>query len=351
LFFFTALSVLFTALLFFATSGAVFIGMTFFILAEIGYRASQVFYNGLLPEIAAQDEIGRVSGNGWAIGTAGGVICLLLILPLIVMIEGTFIVRVTLVITAVFFALSAIPIFLWLPERAQPTPIPAGDNYLSIAVRQLKHTIKTAGGFKEFLKFMLAFLIYNDGVIMALDFAAIIGAVLFGLDQQGLIIFVIIVQITNVFGAFAFGRAVDRFRGKPTLIFSLLMMIVIIFAMYFAQTTIQFFIIGAFAGIAMAGVQSVSRTMVSMFSPPGKSAEFYGLFAVVGRTSSFIGPTVYGVIAAEVALYLAAQGEGAVLAEQGGQRAAILSIALFLIAGLVLLLFVDEEKAQSASSQ
>lgn len=349
LFFFTSLAVVFTALLFFATSGAVFIGMLFFILAEIGYRASQVFYNGLLPEIADQDEMGSISGNGWAIGTAGGVICLLLILPLVVVIGGTLIVRISLVITAVFFALSAIPIFLWLPERAKPKPIPAGDNYWTISVKQLKNTIRTARGFKEFLKFMLAFIIYNDGVIMALDFAAIIGAVLFGMEQEQLIIFVIVVQITNVIGAYGFGRAVDRFRGKPTLILSLLLMIAVIIAMYFTQTMTGFFIVGAFAGIAMAGIQSVSRTMVAFFAPPGKSAEFFGLFAVAGRTSSFIGPTVYGFIAAEVALFLMRQGEGDILAEQMGQRYAILSIAVFLIIGLIVLLWVNEEKAREAA--
>jgi UMF1 family MFS transporter len=349
LFFFTSLAVVFTAMLFFATTGAVFIGMTFFILAEIGYRASQVFYNGLLPEIADQEEMGRISGNGWAIGTAGGVICLLLILPLVVLIGGTLIVRISMVITAVFFAVSAIPIFLWLPERAKPKAIPAGENYWTIAVKQLKHTIRTAGGFKEFLKFMLAFIIYNDGVIMALDFAAIIGAVLFGMEQEQLIIFVIVVQITNVIGAYGFGRAVDRFRGKPTLILSLLLMIGVIIAMYFTQTMAGFFVVGAFAGIAMAGIQSVSRTMVAFFAPPGKSAEFFGLFAVAGRTSSFIGPTVYGFIAAEVALYLIRQGDGDIIAEQMGQRYAILSIAVFLIIGLIVLLWVDEDKARAAA--
>ena len=349
LLFFTVQSVIFTALLFFAQSGAVFIGMTFFILAEIGYRASQVFYNGLLPEIASQEEMGRVSGNGWAIGTAGGVVCLLLILPLIVMIDGTFIVRVSLVITAVFFGLAALPIFLWLPEKAKPKPKPEGENYLSLSYKQLKHTIRAAGGFKEFLKFMLAFLIYNDGVIMALDFAAIIGAVLFGLDQQGLIIFVIIVQITNVIGAFGFGWAVDRYSGKRILTVSIIMMIAVVIAMYFAQTATAFFVIGALAGIAMAGVQSVSRTMVGMFSPPGKSAEFYGLFAVVGRTSSFVGPTVYGFLAFQVAMWYQDQGLSSTMAEQNGQRIAILSIAAFLLIGLILLQFVNEDKARQAA--
>lgn len=349
LFFYTAVAVLFTAALFFATPGQVAIGMLFFILAEIGYRSAQVFYNGFLPEIATQEEMGHVSGNGWAVGTAGGVICLLLILPLIVIMGGTFIVRLSLVITAVFFALSALPLFLWLPEKAQKQKLPVGENYLSLAFRRLWKTIRTARQFREFIKFMLAFLIYNDGVIMALDFAAIIGAVLFGLEQEGLIVFVIIVQLTNVAGAFAFGKWVDSLGGKRSLIISILMMIGVVLALYFNQTQTGFFIIGAVAGFAMAGTQSVSRTMVGIFSPPGKSAEFYGFFAVAGRTSSFIGPTIYGIVAAEAALYFLAQGQSEVLAEQSGQRLAILSIAVFFVAGLILLFFVNEDKARQSA--
>jgi len=346
----TALACLFTAGLFFAEPGGVWIGMGLFILAEIGYRSAQVFYDALLPEIAAPAEMGRVSGIGWAVGTAGGIVCLLLILPLVVIIKGTLIVRLAMVITAVFFAVSAVPLFLWLRERAEPQKLPAGENYLGLAFKRLWKTIRTAGHFKEFVKFIVAFLIYNDGVIMALDFAAIIGAVLFGMDQQTLIVFVILVQVTNVVGAFAFGYLVDRIGGKPSLILALLMMLGIVGGLFFAQTQVDFFLIGALAGFAMAGAQSVSRTLVAMFAPPGKSAEFYGFFAVAGRTSSFIGPAVYGLVAAEAALWFQSQGLAATPAEQMGQRLAILSIAAFLLAGLILLLFVNEKKARAAAT-
>ena len=351
LLFYTVMAVLFTAGLFFAAPGQVAIGMGFFIVAEIGYRSAQVFYNGFLPEIATPAEMGAVSGNGWAIGTAGGVICLLLILPLIVIIEGTMIVRLTLVITAVFFALSALPIFLWLPEKAPKQTLPPGENYLSLALKRLSKTIRTARQFREFIKFMVAFLIYNDGVIMALDFAAIIGAVLFGMEQQGLIIFVIIVQVTNVVGAFVFGKWVDKLGGKQSLIISILIMIGVVLALYFNQTQTGFFVIGAIAGFAMAGTQSVSRTMVGMFAPPGKGAEFYGFFAMAGRTSSFIGPTVYGIIAAEAALWYLENGQNETLAEQSGQRLAILSIALFFVIGLGLLMLVNEGKARASAAE
>ena len=157
--FFTAQSCFFTALLFFVQSGDVAMGMIFFILAEIGYRAAQVFYNSLLPEIAAPDELGRVSGNGWAVGSAGGIICLLIVLALILLVGGSFVVRLSLVITAVYFALSSLPLFFWLRERAQPQPLPAGESYLTVAFKRLLHTFATVKRFREFVKFMIAFLI------------------------------------------------------------------------------------------------------------------------------------------------------------------------------------------------
>jgi len=254
------------------------------------------------------------------------------------------------VITAVFFAISAIPIFLWLPERAQPQTLPPGENYFSMAVKKIRETIRATKRFKEFIKYMIAFLIYNDGIIMALNFAAIIGAVLFGMEQTDLIIFIIIVQISNIFGAYAFGRWVDSMGGKRALALSIVMMIVAILWIYFNQSVTGFYFIGILAGFAMAGTQSISRTMVSFFAPRGQSAEFYGFFAFAGRTSSFIGPTVYGILAAEMALYYEGLGESVVVAEQLGQRAAILSISVFLFIGLFLLSFVNEKRAREMAT-
>jgi UMF1 family MFS transporter len=126
-------------------------------------------------------------------------------------------------------------------------------------------------------------------------------------------------------------------------------MIAAVVWMYLNYSVVGFYLIGLLAGFALTGVQSVSRAMVGMFSPEGRSAEFYGLFAVAGRTSSFIGPTVYGTVAAEAAIWYAARGQAARLAEQLGQRVAILSIVAFLAVGLVLLLLVREEEARRAA--
>lgn len=338
---FSVITWIFTALLFFVQEGDIYKGMIFFIIAEVGYRSGQVFYNSLLPEIAEPDEMGRVSGNGWAIGSFGGILCLLILLPLIVIIEGTFIVRLSLVFTAIYFAVSSIPAFRWIKEKATPEQLPEGETYFSIAVNRLVATFKALGNYKDFLRFVIAFLIYNDGILMALNFAAIIGAVMFGMDQTQLIIFMIIVQVTSVIGAYVAGLVGKKIGYKLTLIYSLVMMTLIIFGMLFAQNITQFFIIGALAGFALTGVQSISRTMVGYFAPEGRSAEFYGIFAVTGRTSSFIGPTVYGFLAFEAARWFVNnRGLELLEAEIKGQQVAIGSIAVFLIAGLLILLKV-----------
>jgi UMF1 family MFS transporter len=338
---FSAITWVFTALLFFVEEGDIYKGMIFFIIAEVGYRSGQVFYNSLLPEIASPQEMGRVSGNGWAIGSFGGILCLLILLPLIMLVEGTIMVRLSLVFTAIYFAAASIPAFRWIQERAAPTPLPPGETYLSIAGSRLLETIKALGNYRDFLRFIIAFLIYNDGILMALNFAAIIGAVMFGMDQTQLIIFMIIVQVTSVAGAYIAGVVGKKIGFKQTLIYSLIMMTLVVLGMLFAQTMTQFYVIGALAGFALTGVQSVSRTLVGYFAPEGRSAEFYGIFAVTGRTSSFIGPTVYGFLAYEAAQFFANnRGFDLLEAEIRGQQVAIGSIAIFLLVGLGILLKV-----------
>jgi UMF1 family MFS transporter len=360
LLFFTALACLATASLFFVRQGDVLAGMLLFILAEIGYRGGQVFYNALLPEVAEREETGRVSGNGWAIGLVGGVVCLGLVLALITLIEGAWIVRLSLVMTALYFAFFALPLFLWLRERAQHQPMPPGESYVTVALKRLRQTFATVREHREFVKFIVAFLIYNDGVLMTINFAAIFGAVMFGLEQQMLILFMILIQVTSVVGAYVSGMLTERIGNKRTLILFILMMLAAVVGLFLNESVLGFFIIGGVAGCALSAVQSVSRGMIAVLSPPGRSAEFYGFFAVAGRTSSFIGPTIYGVVAAEAAFWFQSRGEsasflwfraherGAALAEQLGQRVAILPVIAFLVVGLALLLSVNERRGEKA---
>jgi len=339
-FVFSAVSWIFTALLFFVQQGDIFTGMLFFILAEIGYRGGQVFYNALLPD----------SGNGWAIGSVGGILCLLFILPVIVLTDSSpLVVRGSFAFTALFFVLSTLPLFFRLKERHQGRALPPGENYLSLAFKRLKNTFGAVRDFREFIKFIISFLIYNDGILMALDFAAIIGAVLYGMTQTQLIIFMIIVQVTSAICAYVFGIWGEKAGCKQALIYSILLMVAAVVWMMFNTTLIGYFIIGALAGFALTGVQSLSRTIIGLFAPENKATEFFGFFAVAGRSSSFIGPTIYGIIAFRTALFFEGQSMEVLLAEQVGQRAGIFSIAIFLIAGLLLLVSVNEKHARKVA--
>jgi UMF1 family MFS transporter len=358
LIYFTSISVTSTGLLYFVQKGDILLGMVLFILAEIGYRGGQVFYNSLLPEVADQEDIGRVSGNGWAIGLLGGIVCLLIVLALVTMIEGTWIVRFSLVITAIYFAVFAAPLFIGFQERGGAKKLALGENVFSIAYQRLRNSVQSVRDHREFVRYMIAFLIYNDGILMAINFAAIFGAVMFGLDQQQTILFMILIQVTSVIGAYISGWIADKRSGKESLVIFLCLMIVSTVGLFMIESVAGFYVIGGIAGLALSSIQSVSRAMVGALSPHGRSAEFYGFFAVAGRTSSFIGPTIYGFVAAEAAYFFESQGSqakflwfrllegGAPFAEQLGQRVAILPVILFLVVGLLILLGVNEKDAR-----
>lgn len=343
LFIFTAIAVVFTALLFFVRPGDVFIGMLFFILAEIGYRGAQVFYDALLVDVSTPETIGYISGKGWAVGMVGGVICLIIVLVPMQLIGNSFI-PYTFLITALFFLLSSIPTFLHVREITEPEQIPAGESVFGLAFK-LGSTFREIKHFGEFVKYMAAFLIYNDGIMMLMDFAAIIGATLFGMQQVQLILFVIVIQIAGAAGALLFGRISDKKSSKQAIIVSLLILSASLIGLFFIKSTLMFFVIGAVAGFSLSGAQAVSRTMVSQLAPAGKVTEFYGFLSVAGRTSTFVGPFVFSTVSYRAHNLYLARGLSELAAEQAGLYWAVGSILLFLLVGMVILMTVRKVTA------
>lgn len=341
---FTLMSAGFTGCLFFVQKGDIFMGMLFFILAEIGYRAAQVYYDAMLPEIAEPDELSKISGNGWAIGSLGGIVCLLIVLPMVVIFDSNFILRLTLVITAVFYLLFTLPLLIFVKETATPKPLPKGENVLTFGFKRLWKTISEMGAHKEYFKFMAAFILYNDGVMIALNFAAIIGAILYGFGQQELIILIVLVGLTNTMGAWVFGNMSQSINARYAIFGSMACMALAIIWLQLNTIGWVFFVIGSFAGFAMGGLQSASRTMVAKLAPKGKSAEFFGLFAVAGRSSSVVGPALFGwMIAHNTANYIS-DGMASLEAEQLATRVALFLVLVFMALGAIVLFFVEEEK-------
>lgn len=345
LIFFTAISVIFTGLLFFVGEGDVVMGMLFFIIAEIGYRAAQVFYDALLNDVSTPETIGTVSGKGWAIGMVGGIVALLIVLVPIQLI-GNEIIHWSFLLTAIIYLISSIPTFLWVEEKPSKAHVKAGRRTFKLAFAKLAQTFRDARNYKEFIKYTVAFLIYNDGIMMLMDFASIIGATLFGMQQIQLIIFVIIIQIAGAFGALLFGRIADRKSSKEAILLSLIVLIASVVGLFFIKKLIWFYVIGFLAGFSLSGAQATSRTMVSQLAPDTKTTEFYGFLSVAGRTSTFIGPLVFGTISYRAHNWYVNNGFDAIASEQYGLLWAIGSIVAFLLIGMLILLLVKRVSAK-----
>ena len=295
-------------------------------------------------DVSTPETIGYISGKGWAIGMLGGVATLLIAVVPMQLIGNDFI-PYTFLITALVYAIFSLPMYFRVSETIPVTPIPNGETLLSVSFKHLGETFKDIRHYKVFLRYMVAFLIYNDGIMMLMDFAAIIGATLFGLGQVQLILFVIVIQITGALGALLFGKQADEQSSKRAVQFSLVILAIALVGLFFIKSTVGFFIIGAIAGFSLSGAQAVSRTMVSQLAPAGKTTEFYGFLSVAGRTSTFIGPLVFGTLSYRMHNYYINQGFTEIAAEKAGQYWGIGSIIAFLLIGFIILLSVREVTA------
>jgi MFS transporter, UMF1 family len=316
------LTVIFTALLFFVQRGDVFIGMLFFIIANFGFNSANVFYDAFLPEISSHEDMGKVSGMGWALGYVGGLLSLIIALIVV-----KWNIRYVFPAIALFFGFFAIFTFLWLKEIRLPSK---RSNYFRIAVRRINFTVTHVFQFKELGKFLIAYLIYNDGIITVIVFAAIYGVNQFAMTQQEIIKYFILAQLTAILGSYLFGLLTDRIGAKKALTLSLFIWTGVVIWAFFCSTKLEYYYVGMTAGLAIGSSQANSRTLLALLTPKDKQAEFFGFYAITGRLSSIFGPLVYG----EIAL------------RTGSQRYSILSLIAFFFVGGVLLQFVNEKKGK-----
>ena len=317
------LTVIFTALLFFVKAGDIYTGMIFFIIANFAFNSGNVFYNALLPDVAPREEIGKVSGWGWAIGYIGGLIALLLMLPLV---HNNWI-RFVFPTVAAFFGIFAIPTFILLKEVKKPSK---RTNYFRTAFKRINQSLKNIKNFKELIKFIISYLIYNDGIIIVISFAAIYGATRFDMSTKQLINYFIIANITSMIGAFIFGYIFDKIGAKKTISITLVVWIAVVVWAFLCRSINEFYLIGMLAGIAIGSSQSSSRAMLALLTPDEKMAEFFGFYSVTGRIASILGPLVYGEVSRIT----------------GDQKWAILSVVVFFVTGAIVLQTVNEEKGK-----
>jgi UMF1 family MFS transporter len=324
-----------TIAMFFVTNGLWWLGGVLFLLANLSFGAAMVFYNAYLPDISSPDRRDRVSSFGWAMGYLGGGLLLLLNLLLYQFrdalgISAGLAVRINLASAGVWWLGFSLITWRTLRPRHARRELPAGANYASIGFKQLRQTLGELKHFPNTLHFLLAYLIYNDGVQTVIAVSAIFGAEELGLDVGTLSMVILVVQFVAVFGALFFGWLAGKIGTKRALVLSLVIWsVVVIYAYGFLYDTLGFWILGVSVGVVLGGSQALSRSLYSQMIPQGREAEFFSLYEVSERGTSWLGPLVFGLVNQ---LF-------------GSLRLAILSVILFFVLGLALLVFVNVPKA------
>ena len=329
-------AILFTGLLYFVHAGNYWRGAIFFIIANIGFAGGNVYYNAFLPEISNDENIGRISGFGWALGYIGGGILLGINLIMLKYPEwagfptGYFTAQDCFFSVAIWWFVFSLPTFLLLRERAQKSS--SEEGYFKEGYRRLMRTFGRIKTFRELTKFLIAFLIYNDGIETVIVMASIFGAEVLGMETGEIILFFLMIQGIAFVGSLIFGFLADVIGNKKAVMISLtIWSLIVIWAFQLGiiwDPKTEYWILGVLAGMVMGGSQAASRSLQGIFTPDANSAEFYGFFAVSGKFASVFGPLIYGIL----------------IAITGSVRSGILSVLLFFIVGMAILWTVNEEK-------
>ncbi len=310
----------------FLQKGMITEGFFLIVLANIGIEGGLVFYNSFLPEIAQPTHQGRVSAWGFGIGYAGSLCSLFLALLLV----QNDMVYALWVMVALFFTLFSLPAFLFLPgDRKEKAGIfrAAADGLLR-TWEQLKEMWLD----KDRRRFLIAYLIYEDGVNTVIVFSSIFAATTLGFKSQELIFMYLTVQATALAGVFIMAKKIDYWGPKKVAMLSLILWIAIVILTFFVYTKIHFMIIAAIAGLGLGTVQASTRAFYTQFIPVGKESEYFGVYNLVGKSSAVMGPLVFGFFSAAFK----------------SQRPAILSVAIFFVAGFFIISTVKGGKPNVA---
>jgi len=327
-----------TALLALAGPGDVWLAMTLVIFSAFMFGSGENLIAAFLPEISKQEHMGRISGYGWTLGYLGGLLVLGICLAVVMAGQArgataAQYVPITLLITAGAFALASLPTFLWLRERAVPRRSP-GTGYVRAGFAQLRRTFGEAHRFKDLTRFLVALMLYQCGVYTVIVLAAVYAQEAMGFSTFDNIVLILIVNFTAAAGAFTFGHVQDRLGSVPTLGITLLLWIVALVIAYFAAERPMFWLAANLIGLAMGSSQSAGRAVIGLFTPPARSAEFFGLWGFATKLAAIVGPLSYGFIT---------------FLTHGNQRLALLATVLFFVAGLAVLLSVNEKRGRASA--
>ena len=328
LFGFTIVSIICTALLAFVHEGMVITGMLLFILANVGFEGGIVFYDAFLPGLTTERSYGRVSGYGFAMGYFGSLTTLLIAMPLYA--DG-FIpsnlgnVRFSFIIAAVIFFLFSAPLFIFLRDHkkhfeGRPSFIKAGWERVSGTLHHLRN-------YKQTARFLLAFFIYNDGILTVISFASIFAQQSLSFSLKEIILLFALVQGSGIVGSLVFGVVTDKIGPKKTIDINLILWLFVVAAAYFVRSKEAFYAVGILAGSCLGASQSASRSLMALLTPKEREAEFFGFYdGLCGKSSAVVGTFLFGLISYAT----------------GNQRISILSVGVFFVIGLLLLQKIDD---------
>ncbi len=300
----TALCVLGSVLLYFPEPGQIRQALFWFIVANIGFEISAVFYNAYLPDIAKEHEIGRVSGFGWGLGYVGGLAAMVLAMVALVNPEVPWLgfgkeagqnIRATNLLVAAWFALFSLPALFLLKDPPRPK-----RKALAVIIRQSKEqligTFRKLRAYRQVARLLLARLIYNDGLTTIFAFGGIYAAGTFGFTFEEIMIFGIVINIGAGLGAFLMGYFDDRLGGKWVITFSLIGLIVATTLALLAATKLHFWIAAILIGLFSGPNQAASRSLMGRFTPSHMKSEFFGFYAFSGKATAFLGPLLLGIL-------------------------------------------------------
>jgi UMF1 family MFS transporter len=315
LFVYTALSICAITVFPVLDKGMIIQGFILATIANIGMEGGLVFYNSFLPRIATRQYQGRVSAWGFGVGYAGSIVSLLFAIPLIR--NNQF--EATWLMVSVFFAICSAPAFLFLPgdTKSELSIINAGIKGLRFTIK----TLKEIWGKRELKKFLISYLIYQDGVNTVIVFSSIFAATTLGFRPQELIFIYLVVQTTALLGAFIMARFIDYWGPRKVVMLSLVMWTFVATVAFFVKTKTQFWALASFAGLGLGTIQAATRALYTQFIPEAKEAEYFGIYSLVGKSSAIVGPLIFGLISSSF----------------GSQRPAILFIAVFFLTGMIIL--------------
>jgi UMF1 family MFS transporter len=293
--------VVFTALLVFSGPDSLWLTIALIVLSNFFYGSGENLAAAFLPELAQSKALGKVSGWGWSFGYVGGLVSLGACLAYVTWAQqqgktAEDFVPVTMLITAVLFAISSLPTFLFLKERAVPQPHLQGKNMVQESFARLGQTIRHARNFRDLRRFLICTVFYQAGIQAVITLAAIYAQQAMHFTTQQTILLIFVVNITAAVGAFSFGHLQDRIGHVPTIALTLIGWIVMVGLAWMAQGPAMFWLAANLAGICMGASQSAGRALVGLLSPVTRRAEFFGLWGMSVKLASILGPLTYGLV-------------------------------------------------------